>query len=404
MKWVRYSLVLSFAALAACASYSPDHKRLPDAPRFLFWSADEQPLGYRFIERIFPTSDVEKGDRVSPLPLRLMKYDVRYIYKGEFWNTDRFMKNNRVAGLLVLKDGHIALERYAMGLTSTDRWESFSVTKSITSTLIGAAIADGYIKSLEDKVSAYLPELEGSAYDDVTIRDLITMTSGVKWSERYTDPNSDVAKFSQLIYEFSSSPELRYMAALPRAHPPGKVFNYNTGETSLAGFLVERATRRPLAQYLSEKIWKKIGAVRDAVWMDDIRGHEIGGCCLSMTLRDAGRFGQFILDGGEGVLPKDWVKEATRKHIDSDNGRLGYGYMWWTRKDGTFAALGFFGQMIYIDPKHKIVIVTDCAWREAADLKAFDVLDAYIAAITKTLTAEPSKAKVSALPQKHPRL
>ena len=397
MKWVRWSVVCAAAALAACATYTPDGKRLPDAPRFLFWSATEQPLGYRFIERIFPTSDVERGHTVSTLPLRLMKYDVRYLYKGEFWNTDRFMKANRVAGLLVLKDGHVALERYAMGLTSTDRWESFSVTKSITSTLIGAAIADGYIHSLDDKVSRYLPELEGSVYDDVTIRDLITMTSGVKWSERYTDPNSDVAKFSQLIYEFSSSPELRYMAKLGRAHPPGKVFNYNTGETSLAGFLVERAVHKPLAQYLSEKIWKSIGAGRDAVWMDDIRGHEIGGCCLSMTLRDAGRLGQFILDGGEGVLPEDWVKEATSKHIDSDNGRLGYGYMWWTRPDGTFAALGFFGQMIYIDPKNKIVIVTDCAWRQAADMKAFDVLEAYIAAITKTLTQEPSKAKVSAL-------
>jgi CubicO group peptidase (beta-lactamase class C family) len=385
LKRFRTSVVLGCMALAACASYAPDKERLPDAQRFLFWSAKEQPLGYRFIERIFPTSTVYRGPKVSPLPLHLMTYDVRYRYKGGTWNTDRFMKNNRVAGLLVLKDGKIALERYAMGLTSTDRWESFSVTKSITSTLIGAAIEDGYIGSLDDKVSAYLPELKGSAYDDVSIRDLITMTSGVKWSERYTDPNSDVAKFSQLIYQFSASPELRYMAKLKRAHPPGKVFNYNTGETSLAGFLVERATHTSLARYLSEKIWKNMGAARDAVWMQDIRGHDIGGCCLSMTLRDAGRFGQFILDGGDGVLPKDWVKEATRKHIDSDNGRLGYGYMWWTRKDGTFAALGFFGQMIYIDPKNRIVIVTDSAWRKAADMKAFDALDAYIAAITKVL-------------------
>jgi CubicO group peptidase (beta-lactamase class C family) len=102
-------------------------------------------------------------------------------------------------------------------------------------------------------------------------------------------------------------------------------------------------------------------------------------------MRDAGRFGQFNLYGGKGVLPKNWVKEATRKHIDSDNGKLGYGYMWWTRPDGSFAALGFFGQMIYIDPKNKIVIVTDSAWRKAADLKLFDVLDAYIGAVTKKL-------------------
>ncbi len=217
-----------------------------------------------------------------------MKYDVRYKYKGEIWSTDRFMKNNRVAGLIVLKDGKVALERYAMGLTSTDRWESFSVTKSITSTLIGAAIEDGSIKSLDDDVTDYIPELKGSAYEGVTIRDLITMTSGVKWREVYTDPDSDVAQFSQLIYGVGTKPELRYLARLPRAHKPGTVFNYNTGEMSLAGFLVGRATGEHLADYLSEKIWTKIGAGRDAVWMIDRRGEEIGGCCISMTLRDYG--------------------------------------------------------------------------------------------------------------------
>jgi CubicO group peptidase (beta-lactamase class C family) len=371
--------------LAACATYAPDGERLPDAPRFLFWSEKEQPLGYRFIERIFPTREVRRGDTVAPLPPGPMKYDVRYRYKGETWDTDRFMKNNRVAGLIVLKNGHIALERYAMGLTSTDRWESFSVTKSITATLIGAAIEDGHIKSLDDDVTDYIPELRNSAYDGVTIRQLITMTSGVAWRETYTDPDSDVARFSQLIYGVGNKPELHYLAKLPRAHKPGTVFNYNTGETSLAGFLVARATGEHLADYLSEKIWTKIGAGRNAVWMIDRRGDEIGGCCLSMTLRDAARFGQFVLEGGKGVLPKGWVADATRKHIDSDNGKLGYGYMWWTRPDGSFAALGFFGQMIYIDPKHRIVIVTDSAWRKAADMKAFDVLEAYIAAITKAL-------------------
>ena len=390
MRWIRLGVGCAcLAVLAACATYAPDGAKLPDAPRFLFWSSTEQPLGYRFIERIFPTRIVRRGDHVSPLPMHLMKYDVRYKYKGEIWNTDRFMKNNRVAGLLVLKGGKIALERYAMGLTSTDRWESFSVTKSITSTLIGAAIEDGAIKSLDDDVTDYIPELKDSAYDGVTIRDLITMTSGVKWREVYTDPDSDVARFSQLIYGVGTKPELHYLARLPRAHEPGTVFNYNTGEMSLAGFLVGRATGEHLADYLSEKIWTKIGAGRNAVWMIDRRGDEIGGCCLSMTLRDYGRFGQFILEGGKGVLPKGWVADATRKHIDSDNGKLGYGYMWWTLPNGTFAALGFFGQTIYIDPKQDIVIVVNSAWRQAADLKAFDVLNAYIAAITKALDQRP---------------
>ena len=267
--------------------------------------------------------------------------------------------------------------------------KSFSVTKSITSTLIGAAIKDGHIKSLDDGVTSYLPELKASAYEGVTIRDLITMTSGVKWHETYTDPNSDVAQFSQLLFGVGHDPILRYMASLPRAHKPGTTFNYNTGETDLAGFLVTRATGKHLADYLSEKIWSKIGTERDGVWMTDRRGQEIGGCCLSMTLRDYGRFGLFFLNGGGTILPKGWVTDASNKHIDSDNGKLGYGYMWWILPDGTYAALGFFGQTIYIDPKHDIVIVTNSAWRQAADLKAFDAEEAYIAAVTQALDHKP---------------
>src|SRR6201999_619295 len=233
------------------------------------------------------------------------------------------------------------------GRTEKDRWTSFSVAKSVTSTLIGAAIKDGYIKSLDSQVATYLPELKGTAYDGVTVGDLITMRSGVKWNENYSDPKSDIGQFSlQPKRADGMDPIEAYMAKLPRAHKPGTVFHYDTGETDLAGILVARATKKHLADYLSEKIWSKIGAEQDAVWMLDTAGYEHGGCCISMTLRDYARFGLFFMHGGvangEQVLPAGWVKAASKQQVKSDEGDLGYGYFWWIHPDGTYEAEGIF--------------------------------------------------------------
>ena len=202
-----------------------------------------------------------------------------------------------MAGVLVLHDGAVRLERYALTGGRQVRWHSFSIAKSITSTLVGAAMRDGSIKSLDDPVTRYITDLRGSAYDEVTVRQLLTMTSGVRWNEDYTDLKSDVAR----MYAEPPAPGLdmtvSYVRRLPREAPPGTKWVYKTSETNLVGVLVMAATGKPLADYLSEKIWRPYGMERDAEWMLDDIGHEQGGCCLAMTLRDLGRFGQFILDG-----------------------------------------------------------------------------------------------------------
>ena len=282
---------------------------------------------------------------------------------------DAFMAKQNIAGLIVLKDGKIRLERYARGYSLGQRWTSFSVAKSITSMLVGAAIKDGYIGSVNEPVTKYIPELADGGYDGVTIEQLLTMTSGVKWNEDYADPKSDVARMFFEPVPAGEDPTIHYMKNLPRDTTPGTHWVYKTGETNLIGVLVRRATRKPLAAYLSEKIWKPYGMERDAVWLDDANGNEVSGCCLSASLRDFARLGQFVLDDGKSELAIGWLSQSTRPHVETGAPGYGYGYQWWTFPEGRFGALGIFGQSITIDPRLKVVIAISAAAARATDDK-----------------------------------
>ena len=213
-------------------------------------------------------------------------------------DVDAYMKEQRTAGLVIIQDGKVRLEKYGLDFSGDGKWTSFSVAKSMTSTLVGAAIKDGYIKSIDDKVSAYIPDLKGSVYDDVSIAQLLTMTSGVKWNEDYGDPKSDVALFNKHKAEEGVDVTVSYMRKLPREAPAGTKWVYKTGETNLIGVLVSQATKKTLSQYLSEKVWAPFGMEQDASWLLGPTGHEISGCCIQASTRDYARFGLFMLGGG----------------------------------------------------------------------------------------------------------
>jgi CubicO group peptidase (beta-lactamase class C family) len=283
---------------------------------------------------------------------------------------DDFMVEQNTAGLVILQDGKVRFERYGLDFDATGRWTSFSVAKSFTSTLVGAALQDGHIKSLEDKVSRYIPGLRGSAYDDVTVRQLLTMSSGVAWNEDYEDPTADVALFNNTKPEPGMDATVSYMRRLRRAHPAGAVWHYNTGETNLIGVLVSSATGKPLAQYLEEKIWHPAGMEAKASWLLGNTGHEIAGCCLQAATRDFARLGLFVLAngavGGKPVVPPDWFAQATRKQQDIGDPGRGYGFQWWTYDHGAVAAQGIFGQGIYIDPQRRLVIASNSNWTRAS--------------------------------------
>jgi len=259
----------------------------------------------------------------------------------------------------------VRYEAYGLGLRPQDRWTSFSVDKSFTSTLLGAAVKDGFIKSLDDPVTQYIPGLKGSAYEGVTVRQLATMTSGVKWNEDYTDPKSDVAQMNRFVVEYGPEAIVAQMKVLPREAAPGAKWVYKTGETNLIGVLVENAVGKPLAEYAQTKIVDPAGFEGGLFWMVDPRGGNIGGCCLSITLSDYARMGQFVLEGGKGAVPEGWFAEATASQVDFGDSGYGYGYQWWTYPGATFGAQGIFGQAINIVPQKKLVVAVISNWATA---------------------------------------
>lgn len=365
--WLARALALALmvgAPLGALAGDGPAPPSRPARPSdMLTWTPAQQAYGLRNIDKIFVTHTVRHGPHVRVLPRAARQLEVRFEQGGVAYSTESFMQAQRMSGVLVLKHGRIILERYGLGRSAHDRWNGFSVAKSVTSTLVGAAVRDGAIKSLDDPVSRYLPELAGSAYDTVSVRQLVTMSSGVRWTETYGDPNADVVRIGSAVAPSGQDPIVRYMGGLPRVAPAGTQFHYKSGEADLAGVLVARATGKSLALYLSEKLWGPLGMEGDADWIVDDAGYERGGCCLAMTLRDYGRYGLFMLRGGQGVaLPPGWIADATRTEIATGYPGANYGYMWWVNADGSYQAVGIYGQLIQVIPAEDLVIVINAAW------------------------------------------
>ena len=358
-------LVLVVAAVAGWFNLDKETRALlatfPTNTDLLFWDRKQRDAAFRALDRLpvlARSRPIPAGDAPRPLPpgppLELPV------------DLDTYMAGQRSSALIVLHDGKLRLERYGLGFDAAGRWTSFSVAKSITSILVGAALRDGHIKGMDDKVSDYIADLKGSAYDDVTIRQLLTMTSGVQWDEAYDDPESDVARFNSHKPPPGVDALVSYMRQLPREAPAGTRWNYSTGETNLVGILIGSATGKQPSTYLSEKIWVPAGMEQDATWILSRSGTEISGCCIQAATRDFARFGLFILDGarvdGQGIVPDGWLAEATTRQADIGRPGRGYGYQWWTFDDGSFAARGIFGQGIFIDPARQIVIASNANW------------------------------------------
>lgn len=353
------ALCLALAASPALAQAPSPLPRLERQADVLFWPQEVREQALRAMDQIVAHRTVAPSTTPASLPTGApLDLDV-----------SAYMEAERTAAILVLQDGQIRFERYGLGFGPEGRWTSFSVAKSVSSTLVGAAIKDGHIESLETPITRYLPELEGSAYDGVTVRHLLTMSSGADWNEDYTDPASDLARFYAPRETQGMEPTLHYMRQLKRAHEPGTRWHYSTGESNLVGVLLTRATGQTLADYLSQKIWQPYGMAHEAAWMIDEVGQESSGCCLMATPHDWARFGQFILDGarieGHAVLPEHWLAQATTKQADYGDPDEGYGFMWWTETEGRFAANGIFGQSIHIDPARRSVVVILSAWPTA---------------------------------------
>lgn len=346
-------------------------------------------------ERLYPSAFVHRGSAIQPLQYAAVPlHTLRIQSNGAAFDLFDYLADNRIAGLLILKNDQIVYEDYELGLVPSARWASWSMAKSVSSTLIGAALQQGLIHSLDDNVSRYVPALRGSAYDHVSIRNVLRMASGVAWDETYTDPNSDCRKLTEEQLQHHAGASMAFMATLKAAAPEGTVWNYNSGEANIPGAILESVTRKPLAQYLSETLWAPLGMESDATWWTESPGGlGLSGVGIGATLRDYARFGLFVEhDGvlhGHRVVPQGWFRDAaTAQQVGGK--RVDYGLLWWPVPvgdpvhQGAFQAIGIFGQHLYINPREKLVIVVLSARSKPVSAAPIRDLDAF-AAIAHTL-------------------
>ena len=354
-------------------------------PQDLYELAPEvQTPTFRHMDQLYPTRSVPRGATVYPLQCG-KSIAPTYALSDEAgapqWDAEAFMRRNDVTGLLVLKGDAIVLEKYAHGNDENTRWTSFSVAKSISSTLVAAALQDGAIASLQDAVVKYVPALKGSGYDGVTVEQVLNMCSGVRWDETYRNPQSDRRAMFSAQLSLQRGSILQVLRGLPRLHAPGTVFNYSTGESFLQSEIVSAATGMSAASYLAQKIWQPMGMEQDAYWqLDAPDGMEIASSGFCAILRDYGRFGRFIAQGGriqgQQVLPAGWVDGMNALPANSmlrgvkpyaGQHALGYQHQWWLFPQGdqavaghgssAFSAIGVFGQYLYINRAADVVAV-----------------------------------------------
>lgn len=383
---MRFSLVILilvelFAGRGGLAQEQPKLSVGQRLAADLTWTQEQRDERFAHMDRIFPVHRVPRGRSVRPLPV------------GEPLLADsqigELMQTEHLAGVLVLQEGRIRNERYGLGLTVAGHWTSFSMTKAVTDTLVGAALRQGKLRSLDDGVTAYLPEMKGSAYDGVTVRQLMTMTSGARWNENYTSADADNVRLYTTAVAPGKDATVEYMRTLPRASKPGTVWHYNTGETDLLGVLLRRATGKTLTAQLSGAIWSRAGMEQDATWIANDAGPagaEFGGSGLTTSLRDFGRLGLWVLDGGGSQVPEGWFAEATKPQVKA--GGAAYGYGWWPQPDGSFAALGIFGQSILIDPQRKLVVVMLGDWDQATGSEHSKARAAFWQTVQQAVDAE----------------
>jgi CubicO group peptidase (beta-lactamase class C family) len=339
---------------------------------------------------LLPHRVIRRGEVVRPLPphdrsLANLTFAVGDVRRS----LGDYMTRSHTVGLLILKDGEVALERYGVGRSPERFWTSYSTAKSMTSTLVGAALHDGAIGSLDDRCENYLPRVRGSAYEGVTLRNVMRMCSGVAWNET-EEVWADAARLQQALRSRRSGSILDLACSLPRAHPQGAVFNYSTVESGVLGAVLAAATGRPLADYCAETIWGPAGMEANGLWaLEAEDGQELGGAGISARLRDFGRFGLLVMEDGEAfsgrrVVPPGWRDLAGQPDsAPTAFGRLmpgspaGYGYQWWALPHGptgihrgAFSAIGAFGQYIYVNPTERVVVAIQSDWLQDHDAEA----------------------------------
>jgi CubicO group peptidase (beta-lactamase class C family) len=332
--------------------------------------ADVNVLAFHSIDQIFPTRRVDASGTAWELPRRETQLDFTYEYGGKTHTAIDILGRTYTNALIIVKHGRIVSETYRNQTSDASHFISFSMAKSITSILIGIALAEGDIHSLDDMITVYVPELKNSAYDGVTIRQALDMRSGADYHEIYVSdhPNLLATAFEESMVE-NRAHFADFARTMQRAYPPGEHFSYSTFEACVLGWVLERATKQSITRFTTERLWKPAGMESYGFWMVDGpsgTGREFTGGGFNAVARDYARLGLMMLRSGKAgnrqVVPQAWVKDSTapqvREPVDPDNPVLAYHFQWWPLvSSGAYMALGLQGQVLYIDPAADTVIV-----------------------------------------------
>jgi CubicO group peptidase (beta-lactamase class C family) len=368
-------LSLVFLLSGAAAFAAPDEDLLGKADGYPLCPFQLAPVEPRCMvgllsnfDKAVPARTVAKGTAPRELKRAEKAPELRYTHQGQPSDVESFLGRNRNTGLLVMKGDTILVERYQYERKPEHRFQSYSMAKTVVAMLVGIALQEKAISSIDDKAEKYLPVLKDHPYGQTTLRHLLTMSSGVKFREDY-DGSDDVSRLARsTLFRFGVGGAAVVLPFTERAAPAGQRFSYASAESQVLAEVVRAATNRPLADYLSEKIWQPMGAEADATWLLDGGGHELGFMGLNATLRDWGRLGMLLAnDGaldGRQIIPAEWVRAATTAeapHLQVGVATKfnGYGYQTWLihPKERMFALLGVRGQGVFIDPSTKTVVV-----------------------------------------------
>ena len=331
---------------------------------------DKDKIVYNFLnmDKIFPTREIKASKNPRPLKRNIKTLPETFFFEGEEKNLQEYLDYFWSDGMIVLHQNEMVYENYWLGNNENKRHISWSVAKSFISALVGIAYEEGLIDSLDDPVTKYLDDFKETGYDDVTIKDILQMSSGVLFNEDYADYDSDINRFGRAVATGTSM--RNFSKTLTREREPGTYMHYVSINTQVLGFLLQEVTNKSISQYLYNKIWNPLGMEDSAYFiLDDVKDEfALGG--LNATLRDYAKFGLLYLQNGRWndnqIISKQWIEDSHSTdgiHLvpgerETSSNPWGYGYQWWVPgfPDTDYTASGVYNQYIYIDPLSEIVI------------------------------------------------
>jgi CubicO group peptidase (beta-lactamase class C family) len=428
------ALLVSVVACASPGTTPPDSRAAGDepAPRFATGGPDAAELGagagypkgdrttfydvgtavgsHSHLDEIFPARLVHKAPAPSRLA-RVAEPPITWRFQGADLTLDDYLGRNPTTGLLIARGDTILVERYQYGRTDRHRFTSWSMAKTVTAMLVGIAIAEGHIRSVDDLAAAYVPALAGTEYGRTSLRHLLQMSSGVRFREDNTDSDDGMRLVADTYLLRGAGGPGAVTSYNERAAPAGTKFSYASVESQVLGLVLRAATRLPPAEYLESRIWRPIGAEADATWLIDNSGQEAAFCCLNAVLRDYARLALLLAHEGNWrarqIIPAAWIREATTTRADQPHlwpgvatRAFGYGYQTWIIpgriRPGDrrmFMLWGVRGQRIYVDPQTRLVMVNTAVHKRSVDGAALRETDALWAAVVSRLGGSQAAEK-----------